>query len=311
MLSLDLFRRATWLFAVIGSLALWLAMGGITGNLTVESLVSNGVSAAFLAIPAIGQMLVVTTGRGAIDLSIPGMITLSAFLATGISDGRNSMLWVALIVIIAVAVIVGALNAAMVLLLKIPPIIATVAMGYFLTTASLLYNEGFAAFAIAPVLTSLNRGRLLGIPYIFILLAVLAGMVSYVLGRTPYGKALSAVGQNLEASYLAGVRIHWVQVAAYIACSVLAGISGTLISARVGGAFLGMGDSFMLETVGAVVIGGTLIFGGKASTIGTLAGALFLMLVSTAMQVAGLPIGGQNIVKGMIIVIVLLLANKS
>ncbi len=95
-----------------------------------------------------------------------------------------------------------------------------------------------------------------------------------------------------------------------MACSILAGLAGILVSARVGGAFLGMGDSYMMETIGAVVIGGTLIFGGKCTVVGTFFGALFLVLVGTAMYIAGLPIGAQNIIKGLIIVAVLLLAEK-
>ncbi len=303
-------RRTPWIFALAGSILLWLAMGMTTGNLSLESLLSNAVSAAFLAIPALGQMLVVTTGRGAIDLSIPGMITLSAFLTTGIANGQDGRLPLAMLAVAGAGLAVGLLNSLLVLLLRIPPIIATVAMGYILTTASLLYNEGFAAFSIAPTLTALIRNRIAGIPLMLLFIAAIAFLAHGLIRLTPYGKSLSAVGQNIEAAYLAGIRTGRVQVAAYVMSSLLAGLAGILISARVGGAFLGMGDSFMLETVGAVVLGGTLIFGGRASAVGTLTGALFLVLVSTAMQVAGLPIGSQNIIKGVIIVAVLLLVRN-
>lgn len=310
MTLLNVFNRVTWLFAAVASFLLWLAMGFITGNFSLESILANGVSAAILAIPALGQMIVITTGRGAIDLSIPGVITFAAFLATGIADGTNLYLPLAVLAVFAATAVIGLVNAFLVLALKIPAIIATIATGYMITTLSLLYNQGFTSFNIAPALTALIRNRLFGVPYSLFFMALLTAVTAFVLKRTRYGLTLSAVGQNLEAAYLSGVRTNRVQILAYVWCSMLGGLAGILISARVGGAFLGMGDSYMLETVGAVVIGGTLIFGGKATAVGTFVGALFLVLVGTAMNIAGLPIGAQNIIKGLIIVAVLLLAEK-
>lgn len=310
MILRDAFNRCTWLYTVVGSALLWLAISVITGSYSFDSIVANGVSAAILCIPSLGQMIVVTTGRGAIDLSIPSVITLTAFISTGIADGRNSHLPLAVLAVLAVTVAVGLVNAFLVLLLRIPAIIATIAMGYILTTACLIYNRYYTAVSIPPALTALIRNRILGIPYSLLFVFALIAATAYLLKRTRYGLTLSAVGQNLEAAYLAGLRVNRIQIVAYVWCSVLAGIAGILIATRVGGAFLGMGDSYMMETVGAVVLGGTLIFGGKATAVGTYFGALFLGLVGTAMYIAGLPIGGQNIIKGIIIVAVLLLANK-
>ena len=87
----------------------------------------------------------------------------------------------------------------------------------------------------------------------------------------------------------------------------MAGFAGILISARVGGALLGMGDAYLLETIASIVIGGTLISGGKANVQGTLAGCLFLGLIVTAMQILGFSIGAQKIAKGTLIIVVLLI----
>ena len=310
MILREMFSRHTWLYTVIGSIILWLAISTITGSYSFDSVIANGVSAAILCIPSLGQMIVITTGRGAIDLSIPSVITLSAFLSTGIADGRNSHLPLAVLAVLGATVAIGFANAFLVLLLRIPAIIATIAMGYILTTACLIYNHYYTAVTIPSALTAVIRNRVFGIPYSLLFVAVLIVLTAWLLKRTRYGLTLSAVGQNLEASYLAGLRINLIQVVAYVWCSVLAGLAGILIATRVGGAFLGMGDSYMMETVGSVVIGGTLIFGGKATAVGTYFGALFLGLVGTAMYIAGLSIGGQNIIKGVIVVAVLLLANK-
>lgn len=142
--------------------------------------------------------------------------------------------------------------------------------------------------------------------YLVILLAVLFW---FLLRRTSYGKSLLAIGQNREAAKLAGIKVNRVEILTYALSSVLAAISGMLISARVGSAILGMGDDYSLETVASIVVGGTLISGGKANVPGTLAGCLFLGLIVTAMQIMGFSVGAQNIAKGALIIIVLLLGT--
>lgn len=303
-------RQAQWSWAALGALIMWLVMGMVTSRLTLSGLFSTAVSASFLAVPALGQMIVVTTGRGAIDLSIPGMITLAAFLATGIIDGQDALLPVGLLVCLGLGALVGLVNALTVIYLRIPAIIATLGVGYLLNTLSLIYNQGFAAFRISPALLTLTRGRLLGIPLIILFTVALGLVLAHVLNRSSFGYQLAAVGQNIRAAALAGVRVNKIQIVAYVCSGLLAALGGVLASARVGGAFLGMGDSYLLETVGSVVIGGTFIAGGRATVAGTLFGALFLILLDAAMQVAGLPIGAQNIVKGGLIIAVLIGAHS-
>jgi ribose transport system permease protein len=150
-----------------------------------------------------------------------------------------------------------------------------------------------------------------GINYVILIAIALGALFHYVLKHTTYGRSLAALGQNYDAAYFAGIKVQRVEIASYMLCSLLAALAGLLISLRVGGAFLGMGDSYMLETVGGVVIGGTLISGGKPSAIGVLLGCLFLTLVMTAMQVARFDIGLQNIVKGLLIVLVIIVGTES
>ncbi len=303
-------RDQRWIWAFAGALAVWVAMGLVTNGVRLESLASNGVAASFLIIAAIGQMYVVTSGRGAIDLSIPGVITLSAFVATGFIHGSDARLLIGIPLILVMGAAIGAVNGGVVLFLRIPPIIATLAIGYVLTTAALLYNQGFAVFRVSPLLTSLARGRLLAVPTIVLFACGVAALAALGLRRTVFGRSLLAIGQNLEAARLAGIEVNRVQLVAYVVSGVCAALTGTLLSARVGGAFLGMGDSYLLESIAGVVIGGTLVFGGRSTTLGTMFGCLFLVLLVTAMQAAGFPIGTQNIVKGALIVLVLIVATE-
>lgn len=299
--------RNNWVWAAVGALALWVVMGAASGRFNLESLITNIYTASFLAIVALGQMLVVTTGRGAIDLSIPGVITLAAFVSMSVVGGSDAMFLPGLAVLILMGVVIGFFNAVFVICLKIPSIIATMAMNYILVTASLIINRGFSEFVICPILLSVTRSRFLGIPLIIYFVLALAVVIHLLLTKSGYGKSLLAMGQNLTAARLAGVKVVRIEILTYIFSAVLASIGGMLISARVGGAFLGMGDTYMLETVAAIVVGGTLMSGGKANAAGTLAGSVFLGLIITAMQIMGFDVGVQNIAKGALIIFVLMM----
>ena len=302
-------KENNWVWAAVGAFLLWFVMGISSGRLNLESFLSNAYTAAFLAILAFGQMLVVTSGRGAIDLSIPGVLTLMAFVSMSIINGENKNVPLAIIVIVVLGAVIGFLNSVMVIYLQIPAIIATMAMNYILTTAALLINKNFSIFAIAPVIQKLVTTRIFGVQLMIFLIILLAVGFWFLLNRTSYGKSLLAVGQNREAAKLAGIKVNRVEMLTYVFSSILAAFGGMLTTARVGGALLGMGDSYTLETVASIVVGGTLISGGKANVPGTLVGCLFLGLIVTAMQIMGFSVGAQNIAKGALIIIVLLLSS--
>lgn len=121
-------RNVEWIWALLGSLVMWLVLGAFARSVSLESLIATSTTAAFLAIVALGQMVVITTGRGAIDLSIPGVITLAAYLATGLGGGSNARLLLVFPLVLAIGAAIGVANALTVLFLRIPPIIATLGM---------------------------------------------------------------------------------------------------------------------------------------------------------------------------------------
>jgi ribose transport system permease protein len=298
-----------WIWSLAGIVILWLVLSVLTSRFSLQSLSGVAASAAFLLFPSLGQMIVVTTGRGNIDLSIPSVITLSAFLSVNIVDGSDARLALGLGAVAAVGLGVGAVNAFLVLALRIPAMIATLATGYILATATLLANRSFSTYRVSPALAWFTTGKVAGVPVIVLAALAATALAAFVLSRTVFGRALSAVGQNRRAAELAGVPASRVIAIAFLASGVAAGLTGALLSARAGGAFLDMGSPFLLQSVGAVVLGGTLIFGGCATAFGTLCGSVLLVLIVTTMQIAGLPGGTQEIIQGAVIIAVLALAG--
>jgi ribose transport system permease protein len=295
----------------LGVLLLWLILGAMTQRLSLHALSGVATSAAFLLIAALGQMLVVTTGRGNIDLSIPSVVTLSAFATVTISGGQDAGLPLTLLAVAALGLATGLVNAALVVLLRIPAIIATLATGYMLATLTLLVNRRVKSSGTSETLDWLATGRVAGVPVVALLALFLALVASLALARLAYGRHLSAVGQSWPAARLASVPAGRTTASAFAASGLLAALAGMLLSAYAGGAFLEMGLPYLLQTVGAVVLGGTLIAGGSATPVGTLFGALLLVLIIVTMQVAGLPLGAQDIVQGLVIILVLALAGPS
>ena len=299
----------SWIWAFLGCVFLWLAIGIKTSQFGLDSLVSNAKLACFLAIVSFGQMFAITVGEGSIDLSIPYVITFTAFLSIGIANGSNSLLIVVILAALAFGVLVGTINTVTTTILHIPPIIATMALGFVLNTGVLLLSTNFrTSFAGIPVLAALTKGSILGIPWIVIVTLIIAGIVGLVITKLSYGRALMAVGQNRLAAYFAGIKVKRTIWISYILCSCFAALGGVLIAARTGGAYLSLGDAYLLQSIGVVVIGGTLIAGGKATTLGTLFGSLFMLLLVTFMNTSNWSIGVQYVVQGLIIISILSLA---
>lgn len=306
---LGLAGRHRWIWPALGVLLLWVCLSVLTQRVSLHALSGVATSAAFLLIAALGQMIVVTTGRGNIDLSIPSVITLSAFATVTTSGGQDERLWLAIGAVAALGALTGLANATLVVVLGIPAIIATLATGYMLATVTLLLNRLVKSAGTAEALAWVAAGRLGGMPVVAILAVVLVLAVSLVLSRLAYGRQLAAVGQSWGAARLAGVAAGRTTAIAFVSSGILAAVTGMLLSAYSGGAFLEMGTPYLLQTVGAVVLGGTLISGGSATPIGTLFGAFLLVLIIVTMQVAGLPLGTQDIVQGAVIILVLALAG--
>jgi ribose transport system permease protein len=309
MTALSLLRAYRWSWAALGVLVLWGALSLITRQFGLSSLSGVMVSASFLFIVATAQMFAVSTGGGNVDLSIPSVITISAFVTAIAVGGSDLRLLIGVPLVVLLGAAIGAVNAVLILRLRIPAIIATLAVGYVLATATLLANRIFASYGVSPILRAIATGKILGVPCILITAAALLGVAELVIGRTVYGRALMAVGQNARGAELAGARVWKVTTAAFMISSVLAALDGALLFAYSGGAFLEMGSPYLLQSIGAVVLGGTLIFGGSATPRGCWFGSVLLVLIVTTMQVAHLAGGTQDIVQGVVIIAVLAVAG--
>lgn len=279
---------------ILGSRFVSPALGSWSQVLTVLTL------ASFLIVVSFGQGLVVMVGG--LDLSIPAVITLGGVLSTGWVGVGNPDAWYLLPAILAVCGLVGAFNGFGVTILRIPPFIMTMATSIILASAALGYTSGTPRGASPEAMTALMKTNWLGVPAVvfFVVAFVLVGWV--LQSRTVFGRQLYAVGANPDAARVAGVSVGLVTTFAYVISAVCAGFVGMMLVGYANGATLRMGDSYMLPSIAAVVIGGSSILGGSGSFIGTVGGAVLLTTLGTVIAAIGLEQGWRTVIEGGIIV---------
>jgi ribose transport system permease protein len=152
------------------------------------------------------------------------------------------------------------------------------------------------------------HGSLFGIPMALILWVVIIAIVSFVLSFTTFGRKTYAIGNNVKASYLAGVNVRLVTLLLYTLSGLFAALAGILLVGFGGQASLGMGDPYLFQSIAAVVIGGVYVLGGRGHYLG--AGAVTLVALVSVLLAMNMPDYGRNIIYGIVILILLLLYGR-
>src|SRR5688572_18515300 len=214
--------RKPWIWAFIAAFGVWLVTIMFTGGASTIGLSQAALTfAAFSIIVGLGQMFVITLGPGNVDLSIPATMTLAGTVALKLMDTSDALVVVGIIVAIAIGIAVGVANYALIKLLRIPPIIATLSSSFIVQSTAIWYNRGIR-IKPPPVLAEFSTATTLGIPNVAFI-ALLVSIVAWVLlERGIFGRWVSAIGQNMHAARLAGVPVDGVRFITYVLCAVLA-----------------------------------------------------------------------------------------
>lgn len=245
----------------------------VSGSVGSGSLLSMLPFASILAVASIGQTLVVQQ-RG-FDLSVPGMVSLSAVIVTKYADGQDSRIPMALLVVAAVALAVGAVNGIAVTWFGISPIVATLAMNSLLI-GMLLKISGGATTRAPEGLSSFAIDRTFGLPNTLWMAVIICAAAWFVTSRMTVGRRFEALGSNERAARLVGIRVQTYKVGTYAAASLLYAIAGVMLAAFLQSPGLFVGDIYLFATVTAVVIAGTPLTGGKGNVVAVAVAALFL-----------------------------------
>jgi ribose transport system permease protein len=269
-----------------------------TASVSKTALLAMLPFAALTAIISVGQTLVVQ--QAGLDLSVAGGISMGALIVAKFGSPHQLGLLLAIVLALAVALAVGVISGTLVTAFGLPPLVVTIAMNAVLIGLVQHLSGGYSAQA-PDSLTRFSVGRTLGIPNLVYVALLLVGVAQVVLKTTVFGRRFELVGANRRTAYAAGLSTHRFTVSAYAFSALLAAGTGVLLAGFLRTTTLSAGDSYLLPSVAAVVLGGTALSGGRGSLIGTAFGALFLgqlnQLVHTYTQTTAV----QNIVQAVII----------
>jgi rhamnose transport system permease protein len=266
---------------------------------------------SILVIVAVGETMVIISRN--IDLSVGSIVGFGAFASAVLVKDYPHVSVAAIVVAgIAVGAALGLFNGLLISIGKLPAIIATLGtlfiyrgatfiLGQHTTAGGQVYSE-----ELTTPFTSLSTNSTLGIPNLIFFAAVVAIIFAYALRYTRFGRRIYAVGSNPDAATLAGVNVRRTTLTVFILSGALAGLASVLYASRFANVTTTEASGFELQVVAAVVIGGTNIFGGSGSILGTVLGALLLGTIGNYLAVSGLSQFWQLVVQGAIILIAII-----
>lgn len=288
-----------------------------TGNLTI--LVKH---VAINAILSVGMTFVILSGG--IDLSVGSIAGLAGIVAGGLIHTGLALrmfgvvvylhVWLVIAVALVAGALVGAANGLMVAWLRVAPFIATLGTLYIARGAAMLLSNGatFPNLAGKPELgntgfLAIGSGSLLAVPIPIWLMLVFGFCGGFLAGWTPFGRHVYAVGGNERAAELSGVRVGRIKFAVYVISGICGAMVGLIIASQLAAAHPATGETFELNAIAAVVLGGTSLMGGRGNIGGTIIGAFVIGVLADGLVLLGVSEFWQMVIKGFVIVLAVIL----
>lgn len=303
-----LFRKKVMpILMVYGVLVLMLVIAQIVspGFLELSHMDSLLRQMAFLGIVCIGQNLVIITGG--IDLSLRYTLVLCNVVSAQVIAGENGNNLKAFVICMLISAAIGIVNGLGIYFLQIPAMIMTLATGYAVWGIAYIYCNGAPKGRSSEFVSFLANqkigGVINGVTLIWIILTV---AVVVMMTKTIFGRSLYAIGVNKTASNYSGISAAKMYIGVYLIAALLAGLAGYLFLGYTGTSYLSTAESYNMDSIASVVIGGTSVMGGSGSYIGTIAGVGIMVILSSLMTVLNMAESGKQMAQGAIIIIVLL-----
>ncbi len=258
---------------------------------------------AALYMPMAMAMTFVITQRG-IDLSIGSIAALSAIIMAFLIKQYGFPAWSAALVALCLGALMGMLNGLVITKFKVPDLIGTLAMDLVYRGFALVLAKGLVLARFPDLITEIGRGQALQFlptPVVIGLVTMLGGY--FLLRSTHFGRYTVAIGSNPEASEMTGIAVDRHRVYAYVLMGTMAALSGILLTGKLNAIQATSAPYFNLHVIAAVVVGGTSLFGGRASIIGSLAGVLLLSMMINALVTLRIEFFWQSVASGAVIII--------
>jgi ribose/xylose/arabinose/galactoside ABC-type transport system permease subunit len=250
-----------------------------------------------LLVVAIGMTLVLITGG--IDLSVTSIIALTSVVGAKLmtSDGGGTPTVIGVLVMLALGAGLGAVNGAVITLLRLPAFIVTLASMMFLSGFAVWLTQSKNIYGLPKSFLDLGQH----LPIALAITAALSLAAHLMLRRTVFGRWLYAVGQNATAAHISGVPVRTMTFAAYVASGFCSALASVMLTGRLETGSPVLGREILLDIIGATVVGGTSLFGGKGKIVWTLFGVLFLTVLDNALNLLSFSQFSITMTKGVVI----------
>jgi ribose transport system permease protein len=308
--------RRAYSFNLLVDCGIWAALG--TAILAAAVRAPHFLSAAnvhdlmsamaVLGIVSVGQTVVILSGG--IDLSVGMLMGLVTVVTNGIMNGDPALAWPMVALGMAIGIAVGLANGGLLILTRIDPLILTFGMLSILTGVIFVYTDRTVGSA-PNNFRQIAEGALGPFPNLFLIMVAVALVAWVVLTRTRFGRYVYAIGGSEEHARRAGIAIGRMKLAIYTISGLCAGIAGVGLAARLGSGYTLAGQGFELDSIVAVVLGGTSLAGGRGSVVGTIGSVLFLTILNNGLNLVGVSPYAQQVVKGLVVVAAVVLYTRA
>lgn len=275
--------------------------------LTVDNILNVVRQVSITAIIAAGMTFVILTAG--IDLSVGSILAVAGALSATVAVKTGSV-FLAVIVALGVGAFFGWFNGMFITKGSIPPFITTLATMVLARGCVLVYTNGSPIATKSDSYNFIGKGYILGIPFPVIVLILLYIVCHIILKYTKFGRSVFSLGGNREATRLSGINISRVEILVYTISGLLAGLTGIILTARLGSAQPTAGEGYELDAIASVILGGTSLAGGQGAIFTTVIGAMILGVLDNILVLMNVNPFASNIVKGIVILLAVLVDSK-
>lgn len=262
-------------------------------------------STGFTLLTTLGITLVLISGG--LDLSVGSVYALGGTVCAKCLV-MGLPIWVSILAGLVCGLVIGLVNGLIIVKLSIPPLIVTLGMMYVARGVVYVLTQGVPVYPLPEAYKQLEQTSLLGaVPNVVLLALVLAVVMNVMMKRTPLGRSIYAVGGNADAARISGLNVGRVKLFVYVLTSMLAALTGILMTARLGSAQATAGSGYEMTVIAAAIIGGTSTYAGVGTIWGSVLGALFMEILSNSLTLMRISVYWQNIVIGVVLVVAVII----